>query len=322
MFESREQAIELAHEMLPEEIIPQVVDLFVPCIGLEPTGEVGANTLGGTRIGGNPDVPEGFEWPQLQFEESDIGGRPIPDLDVENALRSPSVPFIAQVNLAEAHALGAVSADLPAEGRLLFFWDYRIAPWLPVRSAARVIHDTTPVDQLQEATLPDDLRREHEAELQEYLKNFGEPGDLSAFFVPAVGARLYEGITLPPSIHQPELDPPELKNGFAKFREAGFADEVSDYLWEGNPPLADPEWRKYQLLGVPNPVQSGPRYELKEFADLSEVEADPTKWRLLFQFAFEDWNYRIGDWETYFLIRNEALARGDFSDVRTVTQNT
>lgn len=56
--------------------------------------------LGATRVGGDPDMPEGFEWPLVQGE---------------------ALPFVAQVNLAEVGTLDILT-ELPPSGMLYFFF--------------------------------------------------------------------------------------------------------------------------------------------------------------------------------------------------------
>jgi len=78
--------------------LPAIQPLVRPAVRLSPwPGEGGR--LGGTRLGGTPDLPAGFSWPQYE-------GRPL--------------PFLAQLDLAELRSLLPAGA-LPATGHLFFF---------------------------------------------------------------------------------------------------------------------------------------------------------------------------------------------------------
>jgi uncharacterized protein YwqG len=63
--------------------------------------------IGESRIGGAPDVPSDFRWPEF-------GGQPL--------------AFIAQLDLAQ-FAAGSPLGDLPLAGWLLFFYDARQQTW-------------------------------------------------------------------------------------------------------------------------------------------------------------------------------------------------
>ncbi len=72
-----------------------------PAVELRPLPPEGLLSLGGSRLGGCPDLPEGMEWPRHQ-------GRPL--------------AFIAQVNLAEAAPHDPLH-ELPPSGLLSFFYE-------------------------------------------------------------------------------------------------------------------------------------------------------------------------------------------------------
>ena len=60
----------------------------------------------------------------------------------------------AQVDLAEAAALGDVARELPREGRLLFFYDGGVGPWHDGAESCRVIWDRTPASHLERKPIP------------------------------------------------------------------------------------------------------------------------------------------------------------------------
>lgn len=67
--------------------------------------------------------------------------------------------FFAQVDLAEAAALGDIAKDLPTEGRLLFFYDSMTGPWNDAKSVTRVIWDRSAKAALQRKPIPDVLQK-------------------------------------------------------------------------------------------------------------------------------------------------------------------
>jgi hypothetical protein len=81
-----------------------ILELVRPHIRLTPRkGKVADNEIGATRLGGEPDLPEGMEWP--------IG----PGFDGDAPM-----DFLAQINL-DAVAGHAVDKRLPRDGVLAFF---------------------------------------------------------------------------------------------------------------------------------------------------------------------------------------------------------
>ncbi|GAA1176006.1 DUF1963 domain-containing protein [Corynebacterium glaucum] len=316
MFESRERALTLAEEILPESIRTDVLRLLTPAIGLKPAQEWGKTTLGRTRIGGTPDGPEGFEWPGTKPTADDLALLPdwVEGEQLESISNEHSLTFIGQIDLEEAHALGDTAGDLPDTGRLLFFWDFEVGVLLSIPEATRVIWDTTPKDQITTAPLADDLRAAHEAFQRDFQERFSMQYESSSYFTPGRDATLYDSVMLPRS----HANLFEVKDAIARIEESeqfGEFYEFSDHDDE----FGDPYWHKYQVLGLPHSIQTEPRKYLNEFGTFV---GNPAAWRLLFQVPFGDWQKEHGEGEIYFLIRADALARRDFSDVRTVYQQT
>lgn len=96
----------LCHDFGVPELAEQAITSLVPCISVRPE-QSADHSVGAHRIGGEPDLPEGFEWPTWN-----------------------GVPqsFLAQFNLADL--IGhACSADLPERGLLSFFYDAEQSTW-------------------------------------------------------------------------------------------------------------------------------------------------------------------------------------------------
>ncbi len=82
--------------------------LFRPAIGLTSAEiEDKSHKIGASRLGGQPDVPESFNWPYRAEKP---------------------LAFLAQLNLADFAHLDC-GLDLPKSGTLLFFYDAESQPW-------------------------------------------------------------------------------------------------------------------------------------------------------------------------------------------------
>jgi uncharacterized protein YwqG len=79
-------------------------------------------SLGESRIGGAPDVPPGFEWPQWTTPKNKLGFFE----RLWTSSRKFPLGFIAQLDLSE---MPRVSDALPDSGWLYFFYDRHSEPW-------------------------------------------------------------------------------------------------------------------------------------------------------------------------------------------------
>jgi len=111
--------------------------------------------LGSSRMGGMPDLPPGFKWPDWQ---------PLPPIDLRTGKRPkgrlPARPlhFVAQLNLADIAHLSPARV-LPSAGWLCFFYDIETMPWgfdPADRGGWRVCYVDTPVQALVRTSRPDD----------------------------------------------------------------------------------------------------------------------------------------------------------------------
>jgi uncharacterized protein YwqG len=75
-----------------------------------------ARAFGRTRLGGEPDVPEGFRWPTRRRTRVRYGDR---------IQAGAPLSFVAQLNLAELPPVDGAGAQLPKHGMLWFFYDAR-----------------------------------------------------------------------------------------------------------------------------------------------------------------------------------------------------
>lgn len=287
MFDSLEQARKAAAEFIAEEHLDEAMKVLRPGIGLRPAERDSSSAVGGSRLGGEPDLPAGIEWPRPE---------------------SGALPyaFICQIDCAEAHALGELAADLPANGRILVFYDVQLGEDGDAARAAHVLWDDTSADQLHTATMPDDL-----AEAAEHGTggSSGYPAD--CYHSPARPMTLFRGVT-PPGQDDPVLD---------AFMESpvsdGWEDEFGEFAGECGV-FVTPEWRHHQLLGTPQPEQYDPRIGM----DL-QPDDEVSHWRLLLQLSLSNWQAEeFGEGSVYFLIRSDDLAHRRFDRVQAVYQQT
>lgn len=100
-------------------LTPRVVDLAEPCLRMRARRR--AVRVGGTKIGGHPDLPVNTAWPSCD-------GRPM--------------TFLAQIDLAEVAA--KMPSALPRVGLLSFFFDR--TDFHMGQEVCRVVHSTTALE--------------------------------------------------------------------------------------------------------------------------------------------------------------------------------
>jgi len=179
MFKTRAEAIEaLAASCFADEL-EALMGALVPTLTFSPIQDA---RPGGTRLGGDPDLPAGASWPiRPAYPDNhpifEAGGPThATHLDRYGARDFPFV-FIGQVDLVEARRVGGeLTEGLPAEGRLLFFYDAHVGPWTGLfadapRRAAHVIWDRTPATDLQPLPTHPLLVSDERASEEETLKH-------------------------------------------------------------------------------------------------------------------------------------------------------
>jgi uncharacterized protein YwqG len=308
MFESLQEARAAVGRHVAPEHVDKVLNVLIPAIGLKP-GEPGNTVRGDSRLGGEPELPVGMEWPRPTppADPADIAGRGSSSAEqamLDHLSRNLPFAFVAQIDLAEAHALGEVAADLPDTGRLLFFYDFCVGPWENGQRVARVIWDASPVNQTASAALPGDLANvaTHGTE------HFGK----ELFHAPARPVTLFSGVTIPVETS----NAPETEYVFEPGGLADVTDGVEDFWDEDDCWLG---WRHHQLLGTPVPLQSDPRDYIAGYGTDEEV----SDWKLLFQLEINDWSgERFDEGDVYFLIRTADLAARRFDQIQAVYQQT
>ena len=200
MFTSHEDARAFLVASGLAEHADRLLGCLLPCLAVVPAT---ADRVGGTRMGGVPDLPPGLEWPM----------RPVPpdaetfaarwgahrDWIARHITRALPYEFVAMIDLAEASGLPEW-ARLPAEGRLLFFYDGAVGPWWDGPEAGRVIWDRTPVESLAAAPIPAALAELNAAERAEHDAIQADPmrlaKDMSEAQLKIIARTLNRGETL------------------------------------------------------------------------------------------------------------------------------
>lgn len=324
----------------------ELVRALVPAIGFAPSA-ASETSLGATRIGGTPDLPQGTEWP-IRPVPGDVaavaarGGSNHGDHIRKHLGKPLPFQFLAQVDLTEMAAVGPVASDLPSEGRLLFFYDVLVGPWDNGKRLVRVIWDKAPRETLRRLETPPILTELAEAYVADVAremakwreeKNLPAPADdqhTAPYWGPSRGMRLQALLQLPDRMTV-EAD------GDAALKALMDDDNVADALGS----IRDAQRRNgvpnHILLGTPVPEQDDPRYDAvvvtqhgvqhlersvwtREWPRIREAARD---WRLLLQIDLKDfWQDDLSEGRVYFLIRVADLAARNFADVVAVYQQT
>ena len=109
--------------------------------------EDSAQAFGRTRLGGVPDVPDGFQWPtrrrtRERYDDRIEAGAPL--------------SFVAQINLAELPPVDGAETQLPARGMLWFFYDARFLTYdAEDADGFRVVYSEAGPEDLRRAEVPE-----------------------------------------------------------------------------------------------------------------------------------------------------------------------
>jgi uncharacterized protein YwqG len=253
--------------------------------------------IGGSRIGGVPDVPHDFEWPRwLPLKQRDDRfGRPWP------MTRSTPLGFIAQIDLSE---IPNVDEILPSSGWLYFFYDRYCEPWgfdPADRGCCRVIYSKCDRSELVRTEAPSDADSEHVAQ--------------------PCALQVWPELTLPDHM-------PELEYGTSAFD--AYQALCNDLCNGGGD-------TKHRLLGHPQLIQNPMELECQlasngvycggashfQEEEVQALEAGSMDWRLLLQIDTDEdgpgWMW--GDCgRIYFWIKEQDLAALRFDDVWLILQ--
>lgn len=243
-----------------------------PCLRLAPGG------AGGSRLGGAPEMTG--EWPRYE-------GRPL--------------SLVAQLDLGEMRA--AQGPDwLPAEGRLLFFYDLEYSGWGydPKDAGCAVVRHERGA--AAAASAPDDLAET--LRLDAHLVGF--TADVSI-----------------PSEERLEIDWRSLTRQDERALEAAveaFTPPEPSHQVGGYPGPIQDDGMERQCQLVSNGVYMGK--DVRQSAEITALERGADDWRLLLQVdSDEDAGLMWGDTgRLYFWIREQDARAGDFTKTWTILQ--
>ncbi|GGF74322.1 hypothetical protein GCM10007301_37670 [Azorhizobium oxalatiphilum] len=338
MFDSPADAQKMLAAYLDPPAIVEVVKYLQPAIGFTFTSRADI-PVGATRFGGTPDLPKGADWPRPPAPPNaeEIAGRGNADAGAamrrHMALNLPYA-FIAQIDLGETAALGEVSASLPSEGRLLFFYDLSVGPWETGTRVAKVIWDRTPKADLAAAAVPPDmaaedaLERRQSAEIAQKFKL--PPPDPKAgtnYLAPARAAKPSRTlVAVPLSTVEGDAIP--------KAERDSYTDAYQEFYYGVLEKRPD---ARNQLLGPPEPEQDDPRYTAAAVTLLNKEFPSSDEWKqnrdtimknaadmvLLLQMDVKGWMQAdMVEGTVYFVIGKKDLEERRFDRVIAVYQQT
>jgi Domain of unknown function (DUF1963) len=344
MYSNLDEARESLDEVFFPATVKTVLSALVPRIALIPIASSEPTKIGATRLGGTPDLPANVAWPIRPVpanvaEVISRGGSAHAEHLQSHLSREQPFEFVAQVDLAEAAALGDIASPLPSEGRLLFFYDGAVAPWHNGTETCRVIWDRTPISNLSRATRPAALTELGEKAFREWSEicvqhKWPAPSkDDVSYWGPARGMRLEMRLALPDKHSVNALNNADLLESLKdEDIEAAYDDLFSDY-WskDGSGPS------RQQMLGAPITEQRDPRFDAVVVADfgVDHLESDAYRaawpqifksandWHVLFQLDLKDYlQQELATGTVYFVIRKTDLASRAFDRVIAIYQQT
>ncbi len=265
----------------------------------------GALPVGSSKIGGKPDLPADFVWPEFEgidYRDDSVKRRPL--------------AFLAQINLKDVADYDQEEL-LPKTGLLSFFYEVTAMPWGfdgAHGDGARVYYFSEN-ETLVPITLPEDLEE-------------GILPECTVAFSPHISLPSYESFA--------ELD--ETKTlGDEVFEDWDAYDECCETMGYDPDEMGD----RTKLLGYPDLIQNPMEEECEMiarghycgdsegYAKVTEEEKEDIKrkakdWRLLFQMgtvATEGYELMFGDCgHIYFWIRKEDLLSRRFDRIWLILQ--
>jgi uncharacterized protein YwqG len=335
MFESKSDIHETFASYELASVAASVERHLAPALAFVPAAAPdAAATPGASRLGGAPDLPADQPWP---VRPAYAGGGAIADRlvrrpELRGLLTSPApLHFMAQIDLAAVARLGVLKDHLPAEGRLLFFWDPKGGPWIESAESCRVLWDRTPAQALvrkeapaglaEEGTTGFEMPRLFRAQAVDFLPIWSMP---DRHLLPSLAERAGDAALVA------SLDDEDAADGWEALW-CDMMDARGAYLASGREVLP------HRLGGWPMPEQDDPRYEAvgsalglyemfghqPDAAERARILENMHRWVLLLQVDFADlWGLQLVEGTIYFVMREGDLHARNFDRVHAIYQQT
>ncbi len=228
-----------AEQGTPAPLVESILSRLRPSIRLVPhEGET--DRVGGSRIGGLPDLPEGTPWPRLEALDEDD--------------QPPAYAFILQVDLAEVHGLDPEGV-LPEAGLLSYFYLLDEDDLADCTDGTSLVLYFPPGASLRRLDFPEDL-----------------PSDRR--FRPLLLVPHPEWTTPPPA--DVGLDSEEVMGHPELIEQLGLWDDLDDRVAAAQGLSTDQrQTRRHRLLGHPQMIQSPGLADGTRL--LLQVDSDPPR---------------------------------------------
>jgi uncharacterized protein YwqG len=322
MFEHKSEIPSYFAEFDLAPFAAEVAALCRPALAFEAAEQAGA----ALQLGGTPALSASLVWPEhpsyrngaLLVEK--FGGRG-PGLVRSFAGPAP-LHFVASVDLAAVTRAGALGDRLPAEGRLLFFWDPLAGCYLETEETCRVIWDRS--SEAPRCEPPPALQALVEVE-----------------YIPAVLPETRMAPipiwSMPDRFLMQDIGSQDLQDAIGDPDWEAEWDSLFDAIMDTSPiTLASGrEVRPHRLGGWPIPEQDDPRYaavaaargavertgRMSDEEEKAACAAEQHEWTLLLQIGLSDFGV-FAEGTVYFVMRETDLRARNFDRVHAIYQQT
>lgn len=253
-------------------------------------------TVCGSKFGGKPAVPAGFEWPR--FEEENYDGETV----------NRPLSFLCQINLEEICAYDKDNL-LPKKGLLLFFYEQETMCWGfdPKDEGCARVYYFEDISQLTEADLPDDMNDAYK--VREYGLSFSANDSYPSY----EELECYSDTDCDWEDYDEAVENKGYEVESERHKLLGYADLIQGEM------LTECEKTSRGIY-----CGNADSYRNEAEGTKKDVNKAATDWILLFQMASiqeDDYELMFGDLgNLYFYIRKQDLQKRNFDKVWLVLQ--
>lgn len=253
---------------------------------------------GSSKIGGQPDVPSDFVWPEYEgsaYGEEDVKRRPL--------------SFLAQINLRDVAAYDQEHL-LPTEGILSFFYELESMTWGfdPKDEGSAKVYWFPDTDVLSSAAFPEGLEQDYRLP------------ELAITYTPQISLPSYYGTS-----NFPMPDGVDWDGYYACCEECGYKEEEDVTKLLGYPDVIQNPMEK-ECETITRGWRGGSPDDYKKIPDdeQADIRAKAPEWRMLFQMGTvetDDYELMFCDCgHIYFWIRREDLLNRRFDKIWLILQ--